>query len=81
VIFAVMPIITAAAMDQVDKGSEGTATALMFSGGAMIGALAPLIAGIIYASSGFHGVVIFAGSAAALGAVAAVVLRAAPKKA
>lgn len=80
VVFAVMPIITAAAMDQVERGSEGSATALMFAGGAMIGALAPFIAGIIYAGAGFHGVVMFAGGAAALGAVAAVVLRAAPKR-
>ena len=30
--FSVMPIITAATMDQVERGSEGSATALIFAG-------------------------------------------------
>lgn len=72
--FSVMPIIQAAAMDQIDKGSEGSGTALMFAGGAVIGSVSPVVAGVIYASHGFTGVVWFAGSIAAVGAVLAVVL-------
>jgi MFS family permease len=72
--FSVMPIINAAAMDMIDKGSEGSGTALMFSGGAIIGSLTPIAAGFINQSSGFHGVVIFSGIIAATGAVLSLVL-------
>ena len=72
--FSVMPIINAAAMDMIDKGSEGSGTALMFSGGAVIGSLTPIAAGFINQSSGFHGVIIFSGAIAAAGAVLSLVL-------
>jgi MFS family permease len=72
--FSVMPIINAAAMDMIDKGSEGSGTALMFSGGAIIGSLTPIAAGFINQSSGFHGVIIFAGIIAAIGATLSLVL-------
>ena len=72
--FSVMPIITAAAMDQVDRGSEGSATALMFAGGSVIGALSPIAAGVIYSQWGFAGVVWFSGSLAATGAALAAFL-------
>ena len=49
--FSVMPIINAAAMDMVDKGSEGSGTALMFTGGSVIGSITPIFAGIINQSS------------------------------
>ena len=69
-----MPIINAAAMDMIDKGSEGAGTALMFTGGAVIGALTPIAAGFINQSNGFEGVVIFAGIIAAAGAILSLVL-------
>ena len=72
--FTVMPIINAAAMDMIDKGSEGSGTALMFSGGAVIGSLTPIAAGFINQSSGFHGVIIFSGAIAATGALLSLVL-------
>ncbi len=72
--FSVMPIINAAAMDMIDKGSEGSGTALMFSGGAIIGSFTPIAAGFINQSSGFSGVVIFAGTIAATGAVLSLIL-------
>ena len=72
--FSVFPIITAAAMDQVEKGSEASGTALLFAGGAVIGSLSPVIAGFIYESSGFTGVVWFCGAIATVGAVLAIVL-------
>ena len=72
--FSVMPIINAAAMDMIDKGSEGSGTALMFSGGAVIGSLTPIAAGFINQSNGFQGVVIFAGIIAAAGAILSLVL-------
>ena len=60
VLFAVMPIIAAAAMDQTEKGSEGSSIALMFAGGAAIGSAAPIAAGALNAEWGFQGVVVFA---------------------
>ncbi len=72
--FSVMPIINAAAMDMIDKGSEGSGTALMFSGGAVIGSMTPIAAGFINQESGFHGVIIFAGIIAAIGATLSLVL-------
>ena len=67
--FSVMPIINAAAMDMIDKGSEGSGTALMFTGGSVVGSLTPIAAGFINQSSGFQGVVIFVGTLATIGAV------------
>jgi FSR family fosmidomycin resistance protein-like MFS transporter len=72
--FSVMPIINAAAMDMIDKGSEGSGTALMFSGGSIIGALTPIAAGFINQENGFHGVIIFAGIIAAIGATLSLIL-------
>ena len=65
--FSVMPIITAAAMDQVGPGTEGSATALMFTGGAVIGALSPIAAGALFNAVGWSGVVVFCGIIAAFG--------------
>ncbi|HIK89028.1 MAG TPA: MFS transporter, partial [Dehalococcoidia bacterium] len=72
--FSVMPIINAAAMDMIDKGSEGSGTALMFSGGAVIGSFTPIAAGFINQSTGFDGVIIFSGAIAAVGALLSLVL-------
>jgi len=72
--FSVVPVIIAAAMDMIDKGSEGSGTALMFSGGAVIGSFTPIAAGFINQSSGFHGVIIFSGAIAAVGALLSLVL-------
>jgi MFS family permease len=72
--FSVMPIINAAAMDMIDRGSEGSGTALMFSGGAIVGSLTPIAAGYINQSNGFHGVIIFSGVIAAVGAILSLIL-------
>ena len=69
VLFAVMPIIAAAAMDQTEKGSEGSSIALMFAGGAAIGSTAPIAAGAINSEWGFQGVVWFCVAIAATGTV------------
>lgn len=66
-IFSIMPVILAAAMDATEVGSEGTAVAALFAGGSLIGAAAPVVAGVINATSGFGGVVIFVGCLAAAG--------------
>ena len=74
VLFAVMPIIAAAAMDQTEKGSEGSSIALMFEGGAAIGASAPIAAGAINSVWGFHGVVWFCVAIAATGTVLSLIV-------
>ena len=72
--FSVMPIINAAAMDMIDKGSEGSGTALIFTGGSIVGSLTPIAAGFINQETGFHGVIIFAGIIAAMGAALSLLL-------
>ncbi len=72
--FSVMPTITAAAMDQVPNGIEGTGTALMFSGLAVIGSLSPIIAGAIYERNLFEGVVIYCASIAAIATFLSIIL-------
>jgi len=73
VIFSVSSVISAAALDATPVGVEGSAVAVLFSGGAVIGAAAPWIAGFINQSAGFQGVIWFAGSIAAVGACLALV--------
>lgn len=68
-LFSIMPVIVAAAMDATDVGSEGTSVAALFAGGALIGAIAPVVAGAINTSWNFDGVVIFVATLAALGAL------------
>ena len=72
--FSVMPIITAATMDQVERGSEGSATALIFAGGSVVGSLSPIVAGKIYETNDFQGIVIYCGTIAVLGAALAIFL-------
>lgn len=69
VLFSIMPVIVAAAMDATDVGSEGTSVAVLFAGGALIGAAAPAIAGAINMRWAFDGVVVFVAILAGLGAV------------
>ena len=72
--FSVMPIITAATMDQVERGSEGSATALIFTGGSVVGSLSPILAGKIFETNNFEGIVIYCGAIAAVGALLALIL-------
>ena len=73
-IFSVMPIITAAAMDQVESGTEGSITALIFTGSGIVAAISPMIAGAIYGEYQFHGVVIMTGIIAFISALLSFVL-------
>ena len=66
-IFSIMPVIVASAMDATEAGSEGTSVAALFAGGALIGAVAPPIAGAINSDAGFEGVVLFVAGMAAAG--------------
>jgi|TARA_B110000263_G_scaffold54024_2_gene45418 FSR family fosmidomycin resistance protein-like MFS transporter len=67
--FSVMPIITAATMDRVPKGSEGSGTALNFIGMSVIGFMSPIFAGIIYSQFGFSGISIMSGTIALSGII------------
>ena len=55
-------------------GTEGSAVAMLFTGGAIIGASAPVIAGLVYTSWEFSGLVFYAGSIAGFGALVALVV-------
>ena len=71
VIFPVGSVMSAAALDVAPAGVEGSTVAVMFSGGLVIGAIAPVLAGLINQSWGFEGVTLFAGTIAACAAVLA----------
>ena len=47
---------------------------MLFTGGAIIGAAAPVIAGLVNTTWDFRGVVIYAGSIAAVGALLALIV-------
>ena len=47
---------------------------MLFTGGAIIGASAPVIAGLVYSNLEFEGLVIYAGVIAAVGAVLAAIV-------
>ena len=81
VLFSVNSIMMAAAMESVAGGSEGSAVAMLFTGGAIVGAISPVIAGAINQTWDFHGVVVYAGCIAALAALIAALapLREAPR--
>jgi predicted MFS family arabinose efflux permease len=74
VIFPVGSVMSAAALDAAPAGVEGSTVAVMFSGGLVIGAVAPVLAGLINQSWGFEGVTVFAGTIAVCGAVVAVLV-------
>jgi len=73
-LFSIMPVIVAAAMDSTEKGSEGTSVAVLFAGGALIGAIAPVVAGLLNTHWDFDAVVIFVAIVAAVGTLLAVVI-------
>lgn len=67
-LYSINPVMLAAATDAAEAGTEGTGIALMFTGPAIIGALAPIVAGFIRESYAMQGVFLFQG--AMVGAVA-----------
>jgi MFS family permease len=72
--FSVMPIITAATMDQVPAGMEGSGTALMFAGLAIIGAISPVFGGFLYEQFLFKGVIVYSTAIATLGTFLSIIL-------
>ncbi|MBH59700.1 MAG: hypothetical protein CL907_00745 [Dehalococcoidia bacterium] len=69
VLFAIIPVIAAAAMDYTVPGTEGTSVSLLFTGGAILGSLSPIIAGLFYDLSGFGSVIILTSLLALIGCV------------
>ena len=60
-------------MESVADGSEGSAVAMLFTAGAIVGAISPVLAGAINSSWDFDGVIVYAGSIAALTALIAAI--------
>ncbi len=71
VLFSVNSIMTATAIDAVKTGTEGSAVAMIFTGGAIVGAIGPVIAGFVNRSWEFQGVIIYVASIATVAAVIA----------
>tara|TARA_B110000438_G_scaffold112060_1_gene109955 strand:+ start:1155 stop:2381 length:1227 start_codon:yes stop_codon:yes gene_type:complete len=69
VLFAIIPVIAAAAMDYTVPGTEGTSISLLFTGGAILGSISPIIGGFFYDSSGFYSVLLFTSSLALFGTI------------
>ena len=58
-LYSVNPIMLAAALDATKKGTEGSATAIVFTGGAIFGSLSPIIAGWLRQNYGMDSVFYF----------------------
>ena len=71
VLFAIIPVIAAAAMEYTVPGTEGTSVSLLFTGGAILGSMSPLIAGLLYDLNGFNSVIIFTSVLSLTGAIIA----------
>ena len=71
VLFAIIPVIAAAAMEYTVPGTEGTSVSLLFTGGAILGSMSPLIAGLLYDLNGFNSVIIFTSVLSLIGAIIA----------
>ena len=70
-LYSINPIMLAAAIDAAESGTEGTGIALMFTGPAIAGAVAPVVAGFIRESFAMQGVFLFQGVLVGVVAIAA----------
>lgn len=70
-LFSIMPVIVAAAMDSTEQGSEGTSIAVLFAGGSLVGAVAPILAGALNTKWDFDAVVLFVAIVGAAGTILA----------
>ena len=67
VLFSIVPIISAYAMDTAGKMNEGSSIAFLFTGGSIAGAIAPVLAGLFFDRWGFDGLIFFTVSLSLLG--------------
>ena len=58
-LYSVNPVMLAAAIDAVPRGTEASVTALMFTGSAIFGAVSPIIAGRLRELHGMDGVFLY----------------------
>ena len=70
-LYSINPIMLAAAIEATESGTEGTGIALMFTGPAIAGAVAPVVAGFIRESFAMQGVFLFQGVLVGVVAIAA----------
>lgn len=73
-LYSVNPVMLAAAIDAVPKGTEASVTGLMFTGPAIFGAISPVIAGRLRELYGMDGVFVYAGAIVGLVALASLVV-------
>ncbi|MCZ6615361.1 MAG: MFS transporter [Chloroflexi bacterium] len=70
-LYSINPVMLAATLDAVPRGTEASATALMFTGPAIFGAISPVIAGRVRELSSMDGVFLYVGIIAGIVAAAA----------
>lgn len=70
-LYSINPVMLAATLDAVPRGTEASATALMFTGPAIFGAISPVIAGRVRELSSMDGVFLYIGVIAGFVAVVA----------
>tara|TARA_B100000959_G_C14567166_1_gene454213 strand:+ start:69 stop:533 length:465 start_codon:yes stop_codon:yes gene_type:complete len=58
-LYSVNPIMMAAAIDATNRGTESSGVALMFTGGSILGALSPILAGQLRQTFGMDAVFIY----------------------
>ncbi len=73
-LYSVNPVMLAAAIEGADRGTEGSVAALMFTGQALFGAMAPVVAGFLREGFGMDGVFYYSGGIVAVIAIASVFL-------
>ena len=69
-LYSVNPVMLAAAIDAAKRGTEGSVTAIVFTGGAIFGSASPVIAGWLRGSYGMDGVFYFTATMVAVTAAA-----------
>ena len=73
-LYSVNPVMLAAAIDAAKRGTEGSVTAVVFTGGAIFGSASPVIAGWIRGPYGMDGIFYFTATMVAVTAVASLVV-------
>ena len=73
-LYSVNPVMLAAAIDAAKRGTEGSVTAVVFTGGAIFGSASPVIAGWLRGQYGMDGVFYFTATMVAVTAAASLVV-------
>ena len=73
-LYSVNPVMLATAIDATKRGTEGSVTAIVFTGGAIFGSISPVLAGWLRGVYGMDSVFYFTGTIAAITTLASLVI-------